>query len=266
MKRERLAQIYDHIDRHETVSTLELSALFRVSEMTIRRDLTDLEEQGRITRFHGGAKVRKNEKSEAAFDLRIGMNYDSKIAIGRRGVAYLEAYIQSCRPNSVFLGSGSTLYCMAKQMGPGIPVPIITDNLYTSTILMGFENNSVIMIGGQLILPSLNATGYVAQKTLSEFTLDCAFIGSSAIDEQGNLYAYNLLEAGMFSAIIAVSKRVVVLADHTKLGKQNLVHVKPLGKQFTLITDEEAPRECLSCYRELGTEVLLAPIMQCAAR
>ncbi|WP_101911307.1 DeoR/GlpR family DNA-binding transcription regulator [Marasmitruncus massiliensis] len=257
MKRERLAQIYDYIENHENVSTLELTAAFQVSEMTIRRDLAALEKQGKISRFHGGASVRQSEKSEAAFELRIGVNYECKAAIGRHGVEYLQTHICSNHPNSIFLGSGSTIYCMAKQMSPGLSVPIITDNLYISTILAASDKNTVIMVGGQLILPSLNATGYIAEKMISDFTIDCAFISSSALDENGNLYAYNLLEAGVFSTVISSSKHVVVLADHTKLGKKNLVHVSALNQHFTLITDSHTPEEYLSYYRNLGTEVIV---------
>lgn len=259
MKRERLTQIFEYIESHENVSTTELTAAFGVSEMTVRRDLAELEKQGKITRFHGGANVRREEVSEAAFELRIRLNRDYKTAIGRRGVEYLQEVVAANAPASIFLGSGSTVYSMARQMSPGLAAPIITDNLYISNVLAASERNTVIMVGGQLILPSLNATGYLAEKILGDFRIDCAFIGSSAIDEQGDLYAYNLLEAGMFSAIISVSKHVVVLADHTKLGRRNLVHIKPLGRQFTLITDGKAPQDCLSRYRELGAEVITVP-------
>lgn len=258
MKRERLIQIYNYIEKHENVSTLELTKTFQVSEMTIRRDLATLEEQGKISRFHGGATIRNMDTSEATFELRRTKNPELKTLIGARGMEYLQDYISQNHPYSIFLGSGSTIYYMVRQSNTAFSVPIVTDNLYVSTLLAVSEKNTVIMIGGQLTLPSLNTTGHMAEKALSDFTIDCAFIGSSAIDEQGNLYAYNLLEAGMFSTIISASKHIVVLADHSKIGKRNLVYVQSLDKRFTLITDDAASEKCLSKYRELGAQVVIA--------
>lgn len=258
MKRERLEQIYKYIENHGDVSTQELTSAFGVSTMTIRRDLDELEEQGRIARFHGGAKITKDISTEASFELRNRTNHEQKMAIARSGIEVLKTQLYPNRPASIFIGSGSTIYCMASQLDVKLSMPIVTDNLYAATMLASSCDNTVIMVGGQLMLPSLSATGYLAEKYMSDLAIDVAFIGSSAIDEQGNLYAYNLVEAGMFSKIISVSKHVVVMADYSKLGQRNLVHVKKLDRHFTLITDGKAAPEYLQHYRELGTQVIVA--------
>ncbi len=258
MKRDRLLQICSYIEERGSVSTLELTSHFQVSEMTIRRDLAVLEQQGKITRFHGGAACKKNDRREATFELRTDTNHELKAAIGACGIRFLQEYIARNQPYSIFLGSGTTLYRMAELVDTEYPVSILTDNLHSATILASSGKNKVIMIGGELTLPSLNATGHMAEKELSELTIDCAFIGSSAIDERGTLYAYNMQEAGMFTSIIAVSKHIVVMTDHTKLGKRNLVSIASLNQQFTLITDSSAPADYLQCYRNLGAQVICA--------
>lgn len=260
MKRDRLERVLQHIQAQGTVTTAELTGLFGVSEMTIRRDLMTLERQGKILRFHGGASMRKNEEMEAAFEIRVNANQSCKKAVGAAAVTYLTEHLPSEPAGSVFLGSGSTIYCMATQMNAPLPVPVITDNTYVANTLAADPQNAVILIGGQLILPSLNATGYIAEKMISDFTIDQAFISSSAIDEQGDLYTYNLLEAGVFSAVIAASKQVIVLADHSKLGKKNLVHLCSLNERFTLITDSGTPAKTLARCRELGAEVIAVPV------
>lgn len=256
MKRDRLLQIYNYINEHENVSTLELTSHFRVSEMTIRRDLAALEESGKILRFHGGASCIKPERREDTFESRTDINYELKISIAKRGAEFLHEYIAKHQPYSVFLGSGTTLYRMATMIDSELPVSIITDNLHSASVLVTSGKNKVIMIGGELLLPSLNATGHMAEKELSEFSIDCAFIGSSAIDECGNLYAYNMQEAGMFSSIIAASKHIVVLADHTKLGKRNLISIAVLDPHFTLITDQDACQEYVHHYESMGVQVI----------
>ena len=113
------------------------------------------------------------------------------------------------------------------------------------------------MIGGQLIHPSLNATGYIAEKNLSEFNIDIAFIGSSAIDEKGNLYAFNLMEAGIFSMIIEKSKKIVILADHSKFGHKNLVQIATINENFTIITDDNTQAKYINSCRQKGAKVFV---------
>ena len=93
LKRDRLEQILQHIQAQGTVTTVELTRLFDVSEMTIRRDLMVLERQGKILRFHGGASMRKNENMEAAFEVRVNANQSCKKAIGAAAVAYLTEHL-----------------------------------------------------------------------------------------------------------------------------------------------------------------------------
>lgn len=250
MKPTRQEQIYQYIKEHENAGTLELAAYFNVSDMTVRRDLTELESQGRIARFHGGAFIPSEKATEHAFSLRAETNKSSKLAIGRRAGAFLQERQGTGEP--VFLGSGSTVYHFARQLS-SLGVPLITDSLHTALTLA--ESNSVIMLGGEIAHPSLNATGYLAEKMLSGLAIGCAFIGSSAIDESGCICAYNMVESGMCSTVISNSKHIVILADHTKIGKSNMVKIHTLDSKFTLITDAEVP--CLDQYRELGAEVIV---------
>ena len=260
MKRDRLNDIVDYIRIHTSVSTQELAEFFNTSDMTIRRDLATLEAQGKVSRYHGGASIIEEKKDEAAFSLRMQLNEKEKQAIGQYAVNYLQSRITADKPTSVFLSSGSTVYWMSKLLPPGIVSTIITDNVYVSSVLAADERNSVVMIGGQLILPSLNATGYIAEKNLSEFNIDIAFIGSSAIDEKGNLYAFHLMEAGIFSMIIEKSRNIVVLADHSKFGHKNLVQITGINENFTIITDEKTPADYIANCRQRGAKVLVCSV------
>lgn len=258
MKRNRINNIYSYIEQHQSVNTLDLVEKFKVSGMTIRRDLAMLEDMGKIVRFHGGAHVISNNKQEDDFNLRIKYKSDLKMAIGKRAVKYLSEEILPTKPSTIYIGSGSTVLCMAKQIDPSIDVQMITDNLHVANHLASIANTPLIMIGGAIMPSSLMVTGYIAEKYLGELAIDCTFIGSSAIDKGGSLCGYNLMEAGVFSSLIKISKHVVVLTDHTKLGVQNLVHISTLNEHFTLITDDQADQELLNHYKSLGTKVLIA--------
>lgn len=258
MKRERLEQIFRYIESREEATTQELTDAFQVSTMTIRRALGELEEQGRIIRYHGGAKAVQISRTEASFDLRSRTNHEEKMAIARRGIALLKQQRSPESPVCIFMGAGSSVYCMASQLDVKLTKPIVTDNLYAATMLESCHENMVVMTGGQLMQPSMNAAGDLAEKCLSDLALDIAFVGTSAIDAEGNFYAYNETESGMCSKIFAASKQVVILADYSKLGQQKLVHVKKLDGQFTLITDSKANPEYLQHYRQLGARVIVA--------
>lgn len=257
MKRNRLEQVFSYIKEHENASTMELAELFDVSEMTIRRDLAALEASGRISRFYGGAMAKPSAPSEDAFSLRVGMNLKCKTAIGLRAVEYLRELLEKEENAAIFFGSGSTIFLMVQQLTDALPTPAITDNLHVATVLTSNPDNLVIMIGGTLLLPSLNATGYLAEKMLSDLSVACAFIGSSGIDENGYLCAYNLVETGMFSTIMAAAKQVVILADHSKIGHSNMVRICQLSDKFVLITDQLAPQNLIEHYQQLGAKVIL---------
>lgn len=256
--KERLIKILEYIEEHGGATTAELTEYFGVSEMTIRRDLIFLEKEDKIVRFHGGAGIKKHQRLESAFDIRLKTNHELKCKIAAKAARYLDELSQSSQAHSIFMGGGSTMYCMAECISGQLAATVVTDNLYVSSVLAKNPSNSVIMIGGQVMLPSLNVVGFTAEKMLSGFSMDYCFIGSSAIDEEGNMYSYTLSEAGFFAAAMNSAKHTVVLADHSKLGTRNLVQIARMSRDFTLITDYMAPADILEGYRTLGAEVLVA--------
>lgn len=255
--KERLIKILEYIEEHGAATTAELTEYFGVSEMTIRRDLIFLEKEDKLVRFHGGAGIKKHQRPESSFDIRIKTNNEIKCRIAAKAARYLEDLSQSGQARSIFMGGGSTMYRMAECISKQLTATVVTDNLYVSSVLAKNPSNSVIIIGGQLVLPSLNVVGFTAEKMLSGFSMDYSFIGSSAIDEEGNLYSYTLSEAAFFAVAISSAKHTVVLADHSKLGTRNLVQIARMSQAFTLITDHMAPADILKKYRTLGAEVLV---------
>lgn len=98
--------------------------------------------------------------------------------------------------------------------------PLSAAYLHVAQVLGSNPEYTVISIGGQLLLPSLNAVGHVAENMIRSFNYNYAFIGVGSIDEQGYLYYYNMMESGTFTAIIESAQHVVVVADSTKFEKK----------------------------------------------
>ena len=256
MNTNRSAKIVEYLTERRSASVSELSRAFKVSEMTIRRDLAQLEKLDQVTRFHGGATINTQEIRNDLFANRLSLNRGLKVKIGAACDDYANAHIKRNDSASVFIASGSTMYYFAKQLEIPSSVNVITDNIHAAGLLMSKNRYPVIMIGGQMLLPSGNAVGFMAEKMIAGFSIDLAFIGAPAIDEAGNIYVFNLLEAGTVSTIISAARHIVLALDHTKFEKKNLMKLCKIDSSFTLITDREAPRDTLREFAEMGIEII----------
>lgn len=261
MKNKRAEQIIEYMTLHNNTATVsELCNKFKVSDMTIRRDFQQLEKSKKIIRHYGGASLVQKPFSPFSadpFQTRLIKNQSLKMNIGKLGAAYLKDISETTDCNSVFLASGSTLYCMSQQIPNNLNnTTLVTDNLNVSQVLASNPQHTVILIGGQLILPSLNAVGHHAEKMIRNFKYDYAFIGAAAIDEQGYVYTYNFIEAGIFFAILESSRNIVVLADSTKTNQKTFVQLFKLKKGHTLITNSIAPIEFINTLKSNGVYVI----------
>lgn len=264
MRKKRTDRIIEYMINHNnSASVLELCEEFHVSDMTIRRDLQSLEDEDRITRHHGGATVVRSSNSPfnaAPFQKRLNENNELKMVIGAAAANYLREVSSLPNCNSVFIASGSTMYCMALQMNfPLENITLVTDNVYTSQILASNPEHTVVSIGGQLILPSLNAVGYVAENMIKSFSLDYAFISAGSIDKDGTIYYYNFIENGTFNAAVESSRNIVVVADSTKFGKKTFVQLCKLKKGFTLITDSGISSDFYDLLIKNKVKVIVVP-------
>ncbi len=262
MKNKRTDQILEYMRLHDgTASVLELCTEFHVSDMTIRRDLQALEDDKKVIRHHGGATLVQASASlisDAPFQTRLNNNHDLKMALGHAASGYLHSASLGSGCSSVYIASGTTLYCMALQMNFSLSAAtLVTDNVSVSQVLANHPDYTVISIGGQLILPSLNAVGHVAENMIRSFSFDYAFIGAATIDENGIIYNYNYIEAGTFTAVLESSRHIVVVADSTKFGKKSFVQLTRLREGFTLITDSGISKELLETLQDNGVQVLI---------
>ena len=264
MRKKRTDKIIEYMINHNnSASVFELCEEFNVSDMTIRRDLQSLENEDRISRHHGGATIIRSSNSPFnadPFQNRLNDNHDLKMAIGAAAAEYLHEISSLPNCNSIFIASGSTMYCMALQMNfPLENITLVTDNVYTSQVLASNPEHTVVSIGGQLILPSLNVVGYVAENMIRSFSLDYAFISAGSIDTDGTIYYYNFIENGTFNAAVESSRNIIVVADSTKFGKKTFVQLCKLKKGFTLITDSGISNDFYNLLIKNKVKVIVIP-------
>jgi Transcriptional regulators of sugar metabolism len=257
MKNNRLEQIEWILSVQKEASVVELASMLKVSDMTIRRDLIELEQKGVVTRYHGGAFISAAEPKSLLPAYHPESCPDEKAAIGREASRYLKEILFGKEINSVILMSGSTMMEMVKCIDYTIPVTAVTDNLSIAYTLSQNANNSVMLLGGKVYPPSMSVNGFLAEQMLNYLSVDCTFMGTSAIDGDGCLYCYDDKHASFLEKLLLISHRIIVLADHTKLGATSLVKVGLMDESFTVITNDKASRPLLEKYESMGVKIMM---------
>lgn len=258
MKNNRLEQIEQILRVQKEVSVMELASLLKVSDMTIRRDLIELEQRGIVDRYHGGASISAGEPERLLPAGRTETCPEEKAAIGQKAAQYLKELLFGREINSVMLMSGTTISEMVRSIDYTIPVAAVTDNLDIAYTLGKNADNSVMLLGGKVYPPSMSVNGFLAEQMLDYLSADCTFMGTSAIDEEGCLYCYDDQYASLLKKLLAISNRMIVLADYSKLGTASLVKVSRMDESFSLITDGKASEVFLEKYKKLGVKIIKA--------
>ncbi len=244
------------VEERDTLSVAELMAQFNVTDTSIRHDLTVLEETGKLRRVRGGAVSRANARLNGLLAARARENLVEKRRIGRAAAGLVQA------GNVVLFDSGSTVVEVAAHI-PGAlrslhAITMVTHSLSVIQEVGTWEQPHLICLGG-LYLPDYQASvGPVTLADLRELTADVAFLGCDGLTVEGGLRTPNMLLAEVGSAMAARARRVVVVADASKLGRDGFTPIVALEAVNVLVTDERADPGLIAQIRNLGIEVVLA--------
>ncbi len=252
LKAERHHQIHAIISDQNRATVQELSTLFGVSEATIRRDLEELNNQGLIRRTHGGAIRAMTAPKEPPILQRMDEHPDEKARIGRAAVELIGD------GDTIFMGSGSTVLEIARNLPAGINLTVITNSLPVVNEVATRPGIELIVIGGMLRQSEMSMVGHVAEQAVREFRADRVFMGMFAVDIACGFTNDYPLEISTDRAILSIAPQVIVLADHSKFGRVSSMLLAPLTAAQIIITDHATPETILDELRELGIEVIQA--------
>ncbi|MBN1260524.1 MAG: DeoR/GlpR transcriptional regulator [Anaerolineae bacterium] len=252
LKIERHDRIKQLVDDRGSVTVQELSQLYEVSEATIRRDLEDLDRRGAVRRTHGGAVKAEKAPKEPPIIQRIGDRPAEKERIGRAAVDLIQD------GETIFLGSGTTVIEVARSFPPDIHLTVITNSLPVVNELATRPGIELVVIGGILRQTELSMVGHVAEQAIREFRADRAFLGMYAVDVACGFTNDYPPEIMTDRAIIAISRQLVVLADHSKFGRVSSMLISPVTSADVIITDRATPEETIRQLRDLDVELILA--------
>ena len=248
----RLEKIKEYIAKNGTASIVELGNLFQVSEGTIRRDIDKLADAGSVIRLHGGASWPETPRLEPPIYQRGNVNAEQKQRIGRRASELIQ------EGETVFLGSGSTVLELARNLRTRKNLTVITNSLPIVNALSDCPDINVIMTGGLLRHSELSLIGHFVEKSLSDLRADKVVIGIHGIHLEHGLTNDFLPEAMSDRAIIRFSRTVIILADSTKLGKVKSSFVADLRVVSQIVTDDGASPEYVAALNRMGIPVTIA--------
>lgn len=248
---ERHDLIIKELDARGSVSVTDLSDILNVSEVTIRKDLTMLEQKNILYRAHGKAIKINPYINDRDVNIKEKQNIAEKIAIGRRAAEMIE-------PNdSIIIASGTTVQFFAREVHPSGHLTVITSALNVASILSKDRNSEVIQLGGIVRGSSLSAVGCDTERMLENFSGTKLFIGVDGLDVEYGLSTTNLLEANLNRAMIRSAQKIIVLTDSTKFGRRGFSRICDVDEVNQIITDPGIPQHILDQLRQRGIDVII---------
>ncbi|MEU6782838.1 DeoR/GlpR family DNA-binding transcription regulator [Nonomuraea angiospora] len=246
---DRHGMIAQAVGESGSVTVQELAELTGASEMTIRRDLDALAAQGVLERVRGGARTLLLRGEEPPFALRAREAVDAK----RRIAAEVSSLIAD--GETVLLDSGTTCLEVARLLHQR-PVTVMPLSLQAIHILGDSPGPATLMVpGGRPRAAEGALTGPLTLASLSALRFDTAVIGCCGLSAAEGLTAYDLDDAAVKKASIASSRRMIVAADGSKLGRTAFAYVGPTTLLHTLVTDTTAPADEVAALESAGTVV-----------
>jgi DeoR family glycerol-3-phosphate regulon repressor len=246
----RHQSIVEAVQRERVVRVSDLAQQLGVSLMTVRRDIEMLEESGQVERIHGGAKLPGDASThEPGFELK-----STQLTAEKRAIA-VEAATLVHEGMAVALSAGTTTWALAKELVNGPRVTVVTNSIRIADLFhhasaSGARHGStVILIGGERT-PSDALVGPIATAALKQLHLDLLFLGVHGMDAGAGFTTPNLLEAETDRAFVAASRKVVVLADHTKWGTQGISTIAELEEADEVISDSGLSGEAQRVLRD----------------
>ena len=248
----RLRSIREHLTESASLSISEMSAKLGVSEMTIRRDLADLEKSADVRRTHGGAVVAERMAFEFNYLTRQRANLNEKKAIA------IEARKLVQPGQRLILDTGTTTLQLAALLKDCPELTVITPSLAVASELQFSENISVVLLGGVLHRGSPDLTGPVTEHCLELFSADWVFQGAEALGDDGSIYNVDLQLAQVDKLMRKKATKSCLLADSSKIGNTALAKTGTLSDFDVFITNQSAHSAYLNQARKMARQVIIA--------
>ena len=251
-RRNRIIQI---ITNNRKADIRELSELLGETEITIRRDLIELEKAKKLIRVHGGAILNEQKKSvwqTSSIYNRLERNRDDKERIARLAATLIH------NDESLFIDGGSTNQILAPMIRDLSNMLFVTNSPDIADILLENEENRIMQIGGEMTRDTHLTIGPDAKDSIRRYYVDKCITSVSGIEPDEGCYAAIPSEASMKRTLVTHARETILLVDHTKFNRKAFCLAFDLSRVSTVVTDSQTPKDEIERLRDKGINVLIA--------
>lgn len=234
---DRRVKILNLLEEEEHLQIVKLSKLFSVSEVTIRNDLSHLEQKGLLIRTRGGAIKQQRVGLDFRLSEKASQHRTEKQRIGKKAREFIN------NGDTIILDSGTTTLELSKNLTDFEDLTVITNAINIAGYLADLKNIKVVVPGGSLRENSLSLVGTTAEDSLKNFYCDKVFMGVDGIDTSYGISTPNIEEAHLNRVMIDVANELIVVADSSKFYRRSFAFISPIPSISTLITDKNIPKE-----------------------
>ena len=249
---ERQKQILSWLTRQGRLSVGDIVHQFSISEATARRDLESLASKGKVQRVHGGVIAIEQAPPELPILERASEQPDDKARIG------LSAANLIGDKETVFLGSGTTVLEVARNLRDRKNLTVITNSLPVLNMLAGLNGITVISLGGMLRESEMSFIGHITEQALNEIRVDKVIMGTRGLSLEQGLTNDYLQETLTDRAILKIGREVIIVADHTKVNRVATALLAPLDVMHTFVTDSQADKKFVQALKKTGINIVIA--------
>ena len=251
-QQERLNSILEMISLNGRVTVKELSEEFNISLVTIRKDLSQLEQEGKVLRTHGGAISSDEMSNHVAFEKRKIKNRDKKIKIGEKAASLVSS------GDIIFIGASTTTVEMCPFLNEIKNLTVVTNSIDIAYNLGKAPFCNVVIFGGGIKKETLSVIDSDIEKTFSKWQLDMAFFGGWGFSPQDGMTDVPGVLIQQKKVIASRSRINVGLIDSTKAGKGSLDTFIPAEKLDILITNSDVKTDFIESMEKIRTKLILA--------
>lgn len=234
------------------VSIQDLSDEMQVSGVTIRKDLKLLEDKNLLFRTHGGGSISNPYKTEKHINEKELIRVKEKQQIAKAALKLIG------ENDSIAIGSGTTVFELARLLHPSKHLTVITPALKIALELCNRPNVDVLQLGGMIRANSSSVAGFFAENILEDISCGVLFLGVDGIDIDFGLSITNLAETSLDQKMMEAAQIIVIMADSTKFGQRGLGRICSLDRVQYIITDQSVSSGTVKQLEERGIKLIIA--------
>ncbi len=241
--------VLEYISRKKSATVVEIASVHFLSESTVRRLLAEMEQNGLVHRFHGGAVIAGDQQDGRMIAMREVQKIQEKAAIGKEAASLVKDGM------TLLMLGGTTVMAMCPYLkGKGITV--ITTSIPVVNDLLLEENMKLILLGGVVNPTELEVRGSMTAEGLSRLRADILFLGATNIHPLHGMMTDDPEAVATYRGCMAASDQKILLVDSTKFKTGGVTVVAGLNELDVIITDERLSAESAEMLAKKGVSTI----------